>query len=333
MGEVQGSRGHDGSGFTRRGFLCTSAVLAGGALAAPACGEPTVEALRVPAGTRPSRVVLAQSHKVLDARRIHEKHLAEIFHGTLLMLAGTDTVAQAWHTLLRPDDIIGIKFNRSGQAALGTTDAMANTLVSSLLEAGWLAERIVCIEAPDGAERRLGTHPATVGFSNKPTDFGSGKDEFARVLDQVTAIINVPFLKTHNIAGMTCALKNLSHGLIKHPARYHRNGCTPYIADILATPSISDKLRLTLVDGLRVVYDRGPEPTSDTINDAGFIMMSKDPVAIDTVGLALLNDVRRVHNLSPFARSPEYLDYLADAHRKGLGHAVWHAIDLIRVAP
>jgi len=34
------------------------------------------------------------------------------------------------------------------------------------------------------------------------------------ITQQVTKLINVPVLKSHNAAGVTLALKNLSHGLV-----------------------------------------------------------------------------------------------------------------------
>ena len=71
-------------------------------------------------------------------------------------------------------------------------------------------------------------------------------------------MINVPFIKTHNIAGMTCGLKNLSHALVKHPAHYHANGCSPFIGDIVAADPIRKKLKLTIVDAFRVVFQGGP---------------------------------------------------------------------------
>ena len=149
-------------------------------------------------------------------------------------------------------------------------------------------------------------------------------------MNQVTALISIPFLKTHNLAGMTCTLKNLSHAFVKHPARYHDGGCAPYIADICALPQIRAKLRLCLVDAIRVVYRGGPEARADRVRDAGLLLASFDPVAADAVGLSVLNELRREAQLEAVAETPGQLRYLADAHRKGLGVAVLTGIDLIR---
>jgi hypothetical protein len=248
----------------------------------------------------------------------------------LLALTNAENPAQAWSSILKPNDVIGIKFNRCGQEVLGTTDTVAEVLTTSLVEAGWKPDQIVCIEAPMSTTQRLVTRPPQPGYAKAVVDFGSGCDQLASVLSQVTALINVPFLKTHNIAGMSCALKNLSHGFVKHPARYHRRGCSPYIADIVGLTEIRGKLRLCLVDALRVVYDRGPEATAETISPEGLLLASFDPVATDTVGLSIINDIRQRNGLGPVATSAADLEYLAAAHRGGLGIVLSHGIDLVR---
>jgi hypothetical protein len=251
----------------------------------------------------------------------------------LKVASGKASGAEAWHVLLKPEDIIGIKFNRSGQAAFANTPAMADGLIKSLVDAGWSPRQIVCIEPPPGIEERYGTTPAVLGYDSDPTDFGSGADQLASVLRQVTSLINVPFLKTHNIAGMTACLKNLSHGLIKHPARYHDNGCHPYITDIVSLDQIRRKLRFNLVDAIRVVFDGGPEPQVDTSSVAGTILAASDPVAADALGLTTLNEKRRLKGLAPLNRLPMGeggLPYLARAHRIGLGIAIPRGIEVIR---
>jgi uncharacterized protein (DUF362 family) len=172
----------------------------------------------------------------------------------------------------------------------------------------------------------------TEGYAPRETDFGSGSDRFAAVLDQVTALISVPFLKTHNIATMTCCLKNLSHGLIKHPGRYHSGGCSPFIADIVAAPAIRAKLKLCVVDALRVVHDGGPSVVIGGVKDSGLLLVSKDPVATDTVGFSILSDLRFKNGLSALRFPTSERNYLRLAAERGLGAAEWHLIELLDLA-
>jgi hypothetical protein len=247
------------------------------------------------------------------------------------LIPGAESPADAWQLLLKPEDIIGLKFNRSAQEILGTTPALADVLVRSITSAGWSPSQIVCIEAPDETVARLRTLPALPGYSSRPIDFGSGSDHLAAVLSQVSALIDVPYLKTHNIASVTCALKNLSHGLVKHPARYHANGCSPYIADIVASKPIRNRLRLCVVDALRVVFDGDAEGDAATISEEGILLVSVDPVATDTIGTVSLNETRHRLGLPPVARSPGDLAYLAAAHERGLGIGLPQGIDVVRV--
>ncbi len=287
----------------------------------------------MPIGTPPSKVVQVQSPHVVAGLDVHRPLLGEMLETALKSLTGKPTIGSAWRAILKPNDTIGLKFNRIGQAIIATTGSVADAVITSLVETGWRPDQIVCIEAPSGTDARHGTAPPRGGYALRETDFGSGKDELASVLGQVTALIDVPFLKTHNIAGMTCALKNLSHGFVRHPARYHQNGGAPYIGDIVSVPAIRTKLRLCLVDALRVVFEGGPEATAGTIADEGILLASFDPVATDAVGLAILNDIRQRYELLPIARSAEGLGYLSSAHRRGLGVAVWHGIELQRLRP
>ena len=322
-----------GVGISRRGFLGVAASVAGGSVLGPLDVLATETRPEVPNGRAASRVVQVQERHAVKGPEVHRVVFGEMLERALTTLTRKPTTAEAWRSILRADDIIGLKFNRSGQEALRTTHVVADVLVASIIEAGWRPDQIVCIEAPSEIERRRGTAPAAEGFESAATDFGSGSDHLANVLKQVTALIDVPYLKSHNITGATCCLKNLSHGLIKHPAKFHRNGCSPYIADIVGLPQIRDNLRLCLVDAMRVVFDKGPEPSANTLSDEGILLAAFDPVAADSVATTILNDVRRENGLTPITESGRYLAHVHDAQRLGLGVADWAGIELVNTRP
>jgi uncharacterized protein (DUF362 family) len=307
-------------------------ALAGACLWGSAHGQTKSPPLRMPLGSPASRVVRLHSPHVIRGLTLEPRHLREMLAQTLGALTGKSSMAEAWASILERGQVVGLKFNRSGQAALGTSPALADAVVESLLGAGWASHEIICIEAPASVEAYYCTAKADPGYDREVTDFASGADRLATVLRQVDALINIPFLKTHNIAGFTSCLKNLSYGLIKHPARYHANGCHPFIADISALPAIRGKLKLCLVDALRVVFDGGPEPESDTVFSAGALMASVDPVALDAAGLILINDVRMGKGLAPVNTLPFAsggMPYLARAHRLGLGIALPQGLEFI----
>lgn len=322
---------------TRRALLRDAARLAGGArlsvLAARASGVQTAPAASQ-AASRPApakaRVIQTSLANVFVGPTLKPDLLDVMVSETLAAVTGRSTAEDAWHAILREGDVVGLKFNRSGEAVLGTTPVLARVLVQSLGRAGWPAEKIVLIEAPPSLVAALGTRPAAAGWSDETVDFGSGRDRFAAVLDQITALVNVPFLKTHNIAGMTGCLKNLSHALVRQPARYHANRCSPFIADIVAADPIRRKLRLNLVNALCAVVDEGPEVGPNHVWQSRTLLASFDPVAADTIGLELLNAERKHRRLPVLDDDATPILFLGDAQRRGLGTA---SLDDIQVVP
>ncbi len=316
---------------TRREFLAAAAASVHAPWLAFAANPESVDPGLIPGGPA-TRVIAVQSRDVVGESSIHKGLLREMLRYGLTSLTSKPTEGEAWSELLSRNDLVGLKFNRSGQGIISTTPAIAEAVIMSLLESGWSPSQLVCIEAPSDSEQTFGTLPAAHGFSRESIDFGSGTDQFAEVLNQVDAIINVPFLKTHNIAGLTACLKNLSHGLIRHPARFHGKGCSPYIADIVAVPRIRSKLRLCLVDALRVVFAEGPVPRPETMAVSGTLLFSTDPVAADTVAFDLLNRVRRQMSLEPIAVKALDVPYLKEAQALGLGAANPYTIQRINHA-
>lgn len=271
--------------------------------------------------------------EVIDGARIHEILLGEMFEEALRIVTGADSANDAWHHLLRPDEVIGIKLNQIGCNELGTTIPFAAGLVASLKRAGFAPDRIMLIEAPQRLVRQLKTRPGVFGWSGPAVSFGSGAEELSAVLQEVTAIINVPFLKTHNIAGMSGCLKNLSHALIRRPARYHGNACTPYVGDIVALDQIRSKLRLHVVNALRVVYQGGPLVKSEGIWTHAGLMMSTDPVAADAVGIELLNEQRARAGLPLIGDDESHIPHVHAAAQRGLGTDDLDYIQLVKPPP
>ena len=314
--------------LTRRDFLKQTAMTAG---VASAPGRAIAQALanaQPNADEHRSSVVQVRSERLLTSRGVHEDLLFDLIEILLCRLGGNEDAASVWKSLLKPDDIIALKFNRNGAQTIGTNDAMLRALVRSLGNAGFDPKQLVAIEVPQGVREETACAAPVSGWSDKEYDFGSGKDRLASWLNQVTAIINVPFLKNHNISAMTCCLKNLSHALVKHPAQFHKNGCSPYIGDIVALPEVRDKLRIHIANGIRVVFEGGPEAKEEYLWDARLLLGGFDPVAVDTVGVQILNRVRYKLELGTILPNAEVPDYLKAADSAGLGTCELHRIDV-----
>jgi uncharacterized protein (DUF362 family)/Pyruvate/2-oxoacid:ferredoxin oxidoreductase delta subunit len=114
-------------------------------------------------------------------------------------------------------------------------------------------------------------------------------------------VINLPKLKTHMLALYTGAVKNLFGcvpGLAK--AEYHKQAqSATEFSEVLCEINKHIKPALHIMDG--VVAMDGQGPTTGRPYSAGKILISADPLALDTVGAALIG--RDIRELPAYAAS------------------------------
>lgn len=272
-----------------------------------------------------------RSSRVIEgAARVNEDVLKAMLEQGLKAVMDVSSGRDAWHQLLSEDDIIGIKLNGLQSQGLRTNPPVTRALLTSLMDAGFKPQSIVLIEAEPGAVE-VRTRPALEGVDPQPTDFGSGKDRFKKYLtEQVTALINVPLLRDHNIAGVSIGLKNLSHGTIATPWNFHEDNCDPYIADINALPLIKEKYKLTICNALRAVFENGPDASPLWTWNFGGLLLSTDPVALDAAGLSIISDRRRGKGRPPLERVGRPPTYIQTANRRGLGEADLSKVERVK---
>ena len=82
------------------------------------------------------------------------------------------------------------------------------------------------------------------------------------VTRRVNKLVLLPVLKDHGSAGVTGALKNMSHGLVNNVCRSHgtpdTNVCNQFIPQVVNHPVIRRKCVLQIMDGIKGVYQGGP---------------------------------------------------------------------------
>jgi uncharacterized protein (DUF362 family) len=96
--------------------------------------------------------------------------------------------------------------------------------------------------------------------------------------------INLPKMKTHMHTLVTLGIKNL-HGLIYDYERllFHRNDVGFKVVDILRAV----RPQLTIIDGIMAMEGQAPL-SGRTISDMNTIIAGTDPVAVDTIGTAVM---------------------------------------------
>jgi uncharacterized protein (DUF362 family) len=251
-------------------------------------------------------------------------------------LTGEAETAAAWGKYFEAGERVAVKVNCLSGPPVATHPEVTDAVAVGLQAAGVAPEDILIY---DRLTAELETSGFTVskgrtgvkcfgsdevGYDDTPTTVKRVGTCFSRIVSEwCQAIVNVPVLKDHDLAGLTGALKN-HYGSVHNPNKLHgqpEDRCSPYVADLNCAELLRSRERLIVYDALMVCYEGGPGHKPATTVPFGAIMMATDPVAADTVGLKLLDELRAEHGLEPLAgseREPTYLAVAGDAdHQLG----------------
>jgi hypothetical protein len=140
----------------------------------------------------------------------------------------------------------------------------------------------------------------------------------SRIMTDLTDVtINLPVLKTHNVSGVTAAMKNI-YGIIDIPGKYHKPKLQKALPAIYALPPVRNSLVLTITDELIAVVTGDTDSSSDATPKR--LLLSQDPVAMDNYALALVNQLRKDRTPSMGPVDETVLTWIDQAHSLGLGN-------------
>ncbi|MCP4251832.1 MAG: DUF362 domain-containing protein [Candidatus Scalindua sp.] len=258
----------------------------------------------------------------------------------ITLLTGTDNPKDAWKSLFHEDERIGIKINGLGSDILVGNYQICWAIVDALKGIGVKENNIIIWDqyqnfflssgfkinrsfkgvrtyTTDGGG---GKEALDSGSSHREYDSGYGAVKISKILTtEVDSLINLGLLKDHGLAGVSIALKNISHGVISHPDIFHDNSCDPFIAAINSIPVIKDKLKLHICNGIVGLYEGGPMPKKRYVWNNNGIILSKDPVALDTVGMNIIEEKRKEKELRSLFNRPNLPKHIETAAKYGLG--------------
>ena len=126
------------------------------------------------------------------------------------------------------------------------------------------------------------------------------------ITKRVNKLVLLPVLKDHGSAGVTGALKNMSHGSANNVWRSHgsseTNACNQFIPAVVNHPILRKKCVLQILDGIRGVFQRGPFGSDPQfLWDHNALLFATDPVALDHVEWRIIDAKRKEKGLPPVA--------------------------------
>lgn len=175
-----------------------------------------------------------------------------LVNASLKRLAKTERPEDAWARFFRPDDVVAIKVNTITGRMLSTSPALVTVIAAGLMSCGVRPNKIIVwdrtstelnaagfrVKPAKEGPLCFGTDADSAGYEDSPTILGAVGSCFSRIVTgDTTALINVPILREHALAGVSIALKN-NYGAIHNPNKYHADGCSPFVADVNTHPDL-----------------------------------------------------------------------------------------------
>jgi hypothetical protein len=293
---------------------------------------------RAPAGAAksPARVVVVHDPLATEAFKPDADRIRQMTQRAITNLTGRTKPGEAWATLVRPKDVVGIKVYSAPGPDSGTRPAVVAAIVEGLLEAQVPATNIIVWDRQRADLRRAGfmvlgerygirvEGSANAGFDEQifyspdspilgqlvygEVEFGRsgegvGRRSFvSKLLTQnITKLINVTPLLNHNSAGVTGHLYSLAFGSVDNVLRFENDlvKMSTAIPEIYAMPSLSDRVVLNVTDGLICQYQGEHTPLLHYATPLNELRFSKDPVALDTLSLRELEKARLAVGAKP----------------------------------
>jgi hypothetical protein len=302
--------------------------LAGLCLLAIAGPGPAAEDFFRPytAGDR-ARVVVIENDHATDAFVSNSDVVYEMVNHGITAFTGRTDASAAWQSLVRTNDIVGIKVYSSPGRVSGTRPVVVAGIIKGLIKSGVPAGNIYVW---DKQVHEL----ANAGYFELATQFGARVDgsvtagwdadeyydnplkgtlawgdlEFGRkdydagrrsyltqlVTRKITRVINVSPLLNHNQARVAGNLYSLASGSVDNFRRFDTEALRleTAVPEINALEALGDKVAINIVDALIGQYEGGQRSLLHYSSRLNQLRFSRDPVALDVLSVHDLNRLR-----------------------------------------
>jgi hypothetical protein len=278
---------HKQKGLTRRDFLRDTI---GATLGASLIGPKFVTSASKPNGS--SLVTIVRDKNAMDANNtVDPGVLKTMLDETLTRFTGQKTPKDAWHSLFNVNDTIGLVPTPHLNP---THSEVVDSVKSSLIDAGFSEGKIRNAQ----------------GGPDKPKS--------------CTALIALPGLKAHWLTGIGTVMK-LYIMYSGRPRNYHDENSAK-LGEIWNLPMVKGKTKLTLIDALHPLCDKGPQVDPRYKWAYNGLIAGTDPVAVETVCLRIIMEKRKAMRGEPWPLSPPPLCVEAADKVYSLGTSNWDNI-------
>lgn len=280
-----------------------------------------------------SKVVVVEDAGATVAFEPQAGVVQDMVNRGMLKFTGKDDIVQAWRTIVSTQDVVGIKVFSAPGTVCGTRPAVVSAVIRGLLAAGLASSNIIIWDRQLSDLRAAGFDEVAqhydvrlAGSANRGYDgkvfydkelmgnLEAGDYEFdvlgnktgrksyvsKLVTSNMTKIITVTPLLNHNLAGVTGHLYSLAMGSVDNVRRFESQPSllAEAVPEIYALPALSDHVALCITDALIGQYQGEYKSLLHYSTMVNQIWISKDPVALDVLGIQELERERKARQMT-----------------------------------
>ncbi len=319
------------------------------------------------AQSEPARTVATVYFEQIPMRggEVSSARMRRIVDDLVMAATGRPDVVSAWRSLVSPKDRVGLKVSTSVAPVASTHPELVEAVAEGLVAAGVPPDRIVIWDRKwedisragygklgrrfvvTSTDRAGGFNPKEIATAavmgrlihgdrdfdarNTQGDQMSNKSYMSNVLvSGVDKVVHIPALTDRLSSGLNGALSGMVLDNLDNWRRLARppHYGDPFLAELYADQRMGGKVVLTILDALRPQYAGGPFPEPQYVVNHGAVYASRDPVAIDVLGVEVLDGFRKQAGMPALSKMTEWL---ASAEALGLGVSSREKIRLVRV--
>ena len=250
-----------------------------------------------------AKVILIRNENVINGGgTLNGKILEKMLDEAMTHLMDVKTPADAWKEIIRPTDVVGIKTNV------------------------WRYLR-----TPVELENAMKTRILAVGVDEKNISVDDWRVLSNPVFAKATALINARPMRAHNWSGVGGCLKNYIM-FTPNPSDYHPDSCID-LGAIWNLPAVKGKTRLNVLVMLTPQFNcLGPHHFDKEFTwPYKGLLVGTDPVALDAVGLRIIEAKRRLYFKEETPMRPPVRHIRAAEEKHGVGVADLNRIEIVKL--
>lgn len=203
----------------------------------------------ISAPAQTAKVFYAMDYKVVGPSSvIQSRTVARMMESLICGVTGKATVAEAWKSLVTPEDKVGIKVSASGRSISGTNPEVVDAIVAGLHEAGVPASNIIVWDRNLDDLLAAGFQKNGGGYTLRWVDGGAGYDKYAQISAPIIGKLIWGDRKFGDKSGQQRMADRLGNPEQLSSSSYYAKVLSTEVTKVINVPSLTDSF-MTGING------------------------------------------------------------------------------------